>query len=225
MSENRLILPPSSMAELVQIIADIDDVAFEALSRAIASERSFTPEEAEVDELLPLVKLPKEILSYLFAGLSFLNDRVQDDAGGSNQLEDSVETLIEQLKLFRDDISKKDELKRRLLKLFSPNKSHELYQKVKRLQKGFIPNLVEVKTFVDVRPSISKDRSQIDGFINLFQLCIVTDADIRSERKIVIQLTRKSLNTLRDALDDLVTKDELVASKLKFDTKSIASSK
>ena len=97
-------------------------------------------------------------------------------------------------------------LAQRLETLLSDKPQVELLKKTTRLEKGFLDNAVGFTSFVDLRPCFDADHAEISGWIPMIQLRITTDSSLKSNKSIVLQLNRETLEALKDTLDDVESK-------------------
>jgi hypothetical protein len=212
----RSVLPPSSLAEILRVLSDLNETEYAELRAAVGGDKPFASDEDTNKQLAPKVGLSALNLTALLGVLKFLYDRLEDDLPSDVSRSDGIDLILKQVLVFKDDAKNYNAVHSRLTSLLSYNEAYTKFQKVKRLERGFIANLLEANTFLDIRPSISKDRKEIEGTVNVFQLNLITDSNNETLSDITIQLTRKSMKLLIDALDDLKKKDELVSSKTIF---------
>lgn len=208
-------LPPS-LPEMVGQIAALNDQQFETLWASIQTERSFDLESGVIDDLSASLGIPTMRILYTLSAMSFLYDRIEDTVESDDKRPAAIRSIVKDLGLDNDKADENDILQTRLLRLLGHNAKHDRFLKIQRLQNGFLPRLMNVNTFVDIRPDISRDRSEIRHFLPIIQMNLSLDRPLASSETATIQLTPKDVEMLRDCLDDIDKKISLLLDPLQF---------
>lgn len=189
----------------MHIISHLDTGAFESLCALTSGPRSFDISEQTREKVSSAFGLSNDGLSHLLSAISFLYrqlrpspDQTQDD------LRQQVDEVIDDIKLTGD--VDRDILSQRLAKLLTFRPTHHTYMKVARLEEGFLARVLNVASYVDLRPSFSEDRTSIEGVVPLVQLLISTASPRNFEAHCVFQLDLEGLEKLRAAIRDIDAK-------------------
>lgn len=210
------VLPPTTLVQIMIMIAKLEDFQFDRIKAQILGPRSYEVSNAQREKLSFEIDIPDESLGYLFSGLSFLYRQLKPMPGETQaELNAKIERVLSDLRVPEKDVDK-SLLARRLSQLLAYGRNHQLHMKVARLEEGFIASVVGVSSFVDLRPSFTDDRTEIDGFVPIVQLMISTDSPRSHETQVVFQLDLESLETLKSAIDDVDRKLNVLRGKKDF---------
>lgn len=205
------VLPPTSLAQILLLISNLNDEQFRALKTASSGARSFELSQAVKERLSSGMQLPVDTISYVMSALSFLYRQMKPSASDSaDSWQEKVESVVEDLRLAEAKDANPELLKIRISELLQYNKNHELHMKVARLEEGFIASVLSASSFVDLRPSFNAERTELDGFVPIVQMCIVTDSPKSSETQLVFQMDIQGLGVLKKAIADIDKKIDLL---------------
>ncbi|MGJ5195187.1 hypothetical protein [Bradyrhizobium sp. HKCCYLRH1030] len=192
--------PPESLGAAIAPLAALSQQEFEKLREATSTRRLFNvkPKVAkelasEIPALGPTVTFTLGALNFLYGRLALLREK------------SSLETIVAQI---IDDFEVpcspelRVTLEQRLIKLLRKNENYDAAQKLQRLEKGFLPNAIGFRTFVDLRPDFGGDENlQFGGFLKVIQFRIRTDADAEKTKEFVFQINEDGLDDLQQAID------------------------
>lgn len=91
---------------------------------------------------------------------------------------------------------------RRLQELIVVKPNVETLNKVSWLETGIIDTVVDISSFVDLRPNFSDDRSRIEDLLPIVIFRVLTASDARTHNSFVFQLTRDDITKIRTVLID-----------------------
>jgi hypothetical protein len=201
------VLPPASLAQIVALLSSLDEQQFGLLKTATGSARSFELPASARDRLSSDLKLSQETISYVLSALSFLYRQLRPDpAEDESTFVEKVTSVLEDLKISDAPNASFDSVRTRLVTLLQYSKNHELFLKVSRLEAGFIASLTGAASFVDLRPSFSVDRTEVEGYVPVIQMNISTDSLRNFESQLVFQLDLEGLEIMKKAIADIDTK-------------------
>jgi hypothetical protein len=207
------LLPPQTVLEVLMPIASMDNSVFEELKRELSSVNPFSDSAEHRVEISSRLKLNIAHLEALFAVLDGLFLRVRELDTPTDELDDLISDYIDRLSKTDDGAERRkpkelETLKSRVSQLFKETlPSIQKAKKTARLKLGFLRNAKQFDTFVDVRPDFAdKKYERIDGWVEVVQFRITTDAVAGLERQIVFQCDEASLNELKTRVDEAQTK-------------------
>jgi len=192
------VFPPSSFDELFGEIAILSDEQFDTLATAIQTD-GFNIEKPRVEQLAETMDIAPESVAYLLSTASFVYSRFSKLP--ADRVTPAVEALVRNLVNVHLEESQRSRLAARIARLAQPSPNLELVRKIQRLQKGFLPNLQSVSSFVDIRPNFDEEGRMIQGLIPVTQVRITTDSDESSKAWFVFQVDEEGLKALQKAIE------------------------
>jgi hypothetical protein len=198
-------LVPLTFQQAITLIASLDQVQFQTIERAVRSSHSFEISDQEGRQLAQAAGLDVDTILSVFSVLAYMYGRVSAQSLDREAIDQSVRLFL------GSEVPGLDEttgelLAGRLLALLQPDPKIDALTKQRRLQAGFLRNIVQVSSFVDIRPDFSDDRVTIRGAVPVVELQIRTDAEHPVDRDIVLQLNERTLQTLKSAIEDIELK-------------------
>jgi hypothetical protein len=97
-----------------------------------------------------------------------------------------------------------DESKEALSSLLSVSETDEGYvvEKAEELKYGFAPHIVSIRSICDARPVFNKDRTEIAGMLLIASLGITTHDENHEDQTLILQMTKKDLQKLRESIGE-----------------------
>ena len=192
--------PPESIGAAITPIATISDVEFTRLRKATSTRRSFNIKPKSVKELIGEIPALSMSLPFTLGALAFLYGRLEPFRDKTS-LPAVVTQLVEDFEV-KCEAGDREKLEQRLTQLLERNESYESSRKLQRLEKGFLPNAIGFRSFVDLRPNFGGEGDlQFDGFLKIVQFRIRTDAEARKTKEFVFQVSEEALEELQLAID------------------------
>ncbi|TXN21288.1 hypothetical protein FV217_14935 [Methylobacterium sp. WL9] len=197
-------LRPPSLTAVFMELAELTPDRFDRLSAEIDSPDAFDHEKERVAALVPILGKDEDTLGAIISATSFLYQRIHKSSGEISDLPKLVGDIVVSI-LEQDDSEpdeKPDEAKTQLiidrlahLLRFQENASR--FTKHERLRWGFLPAATDFSTFVDLRPSLSDDLSEVVELIPTIQFRIKTDSSSPLMKSLVFQLDPRNLKRLK----------------------------
>lgn len=192
--------PPESLGAAIAPLATISQHEFEMLLEATSTRRSFNVKPKVVKELANEIPAVGTTLAFTLGALNFLYGRLAPYRDKS-PLEAIVVQLVDDFEV-QCASELRQTLEQRLTKLLRKNESYDTAKKLQRLEKGFLPNAVGFRTFVDLRPDFGGEENvQFGGFLKVIQFRIRTDANEKKTKEFVFQINEDGLDDLQQAID------------------------
>jgi hypothetical protein len=194
------ISPPETVGAAIAPIASLSDDEFKRLHEATSTRRSFALKAKLAKELTIEIPLLGTNLPFTLGALSFLYSRLENYREKAS-LPAIVSQLVEdfEVKCKPED---REKLEQRLGTLLSRNESFEVFRRMQRLEKGFLPNATSFRSFVDLRPDFGGEEAlKFDGFVKIIQFRIRTDAVNKKVKEFVFQVNEDTLDELQKAID------------------------
>lgn len=225
MAVNASILPPSSLYDALTPLAEMSDSEFGLLRGAIVGEKSFSLGQEEVQSLSATLRLSEVSLSFLVGAIAFLYEQIEKSPFANTDRTGTISSIIQEI---TEDIEpnlldqeKISNLNARVQVLLAHSDSHDKFNKFKRLSEGFLPTAQSFSTFLDLRPVMNKQRTEIDGYLPIIQLNISTNSQKESDRSFTIQMTLRNLDKLKTCIEDVEKKIELIRLQKAFSKKIV----
>jgi hypothetical protein len=192
--------PPESLGAAIAPLATVSDTEFERLRRVVSTRRSFNVQAKVVKELLAEVPGLSANLPFMLGALTFLYGRLEPYRD-KTPLPAIVTQLVEDFDV-KCEASDRQRLERRLTLLLERNEAFEASKKTQRLEKGFLPNAIGFRSFVDLRPDFGGEETvSFKGFLKIVQFRIRTDAETKRAKEFVFQVNEEALDELQQAID------------------------
>jgi hypothetical protein len=201
------LFPPLSLKEMLEELGSFSDEEFEQFLAETLTLAAFDSSQERCETVARRIGRDPGLFGYLFGALDFLYREVRRKAKDEKTLRLLIDELLNSLEFGTGD--KTVRLTERLVKLLSYNQNAERRDKIGRLKRGFLPNAVGFSSFVDLRPNVDTDRTKIDDFVPLVQFRITTDTE-DEEGSWVFQLDERALDKLRQAIDDVQKKLQVI---------------
>lgn len=192
--------PPESLGAAIAPLATISQQEFERLLDATSTRRSFNVKPKIVKWLATEIPAFGTTLAFTLGALNFLYGRLSPYRDKS-PLENIVSQLVDDFEVqCAPDL--RQTLEQRLTKLLRKNESYDTAKKLQRLEKGFLPNAIGFRTFVDLRPDFGGEENvQFSGFLKVIQFRVRTDANGKKTKEFVFQINEDGLDDLQQAID------------------------
>jgi hypothetical protein len=203
------LFPPLSLKEVLEKLGSFSDQEFEQFFSETLTLAAFDNSQERCEIVARKIGKDPGLFGYIFGALDFLYREVRRKAKDEKTLRLLVDELVNSFELGTGDKTDVKRLTERLVKLLSYNQNAERRDKIGRLKRGFLPNAVGFSSFVDLRPSVGTDRTKIDEFVPLVQFRITTESE-DEEESWVFQLDERALDKLREAIDDVQKKLEVI---------------
>ena len=199
------ILTSPGVARAFSALAAISDSEFDQLRGALSGRRSFSLTEDMLREISEKIGIDEKTLAVLTVALASIYEGVVEDEDDNFDSSDFLRSLLGSLELSDDDVAK-EEIVRRLQVLLKKSSNHERFKKIKRLEAGFLPNLLDANSFVDLRPNFNETRTAIEGLIPVIQLNLITNSGDPGLSSITLQLAPEDLRLLQEKLNEAAQK-------------------
>ncbi|MER9842379.1 hypothetical protein NKJ59_14160 [Mesorhizobium australicum] len=186
-------------------LASFNDQRFDRFQQATSSDRRFLLARNAIRSLSNDLGMDEQSLTLLLSALSFLQENLQE-LNSTHEFENSKRGLLDFLstrtKLIDEETIEK--IKDRLATILVYSERFPFYLKNNKISRGFLPNLVSISTFVDMRANFldsSDDYSlgEIGGFVPVIQCRIKLDSDTDST-EMVFQMSEDSIDDMINAL-------------------------
>ena len=200
------LFPPLSLKEVLEELASFSDPEFEKFLAETQTLSGFDSSQERCETVAKTINKDAGLLGYIFGALDYLYREVRRKATDEATLKLLVDELLKSLQIDTDGNQKK--LPDRLVRLLSYNQNAERRDKVGRLSKGFLRNAVGFSSFVDLRPNIASDRTNVADLIPLVQFRIRADSEDDGEEVWIVQMSERALDRLNDAIQDVRKKIE-----------------
>jgi hypothetical protein len=198
------IVPPS-LPELLARVAQWPDDAISDLELLISGINSTDPTSAEIVRFCDSHRIDEVDVRYLLSFISFLYDQLERE---------NPDEIVRRLTSFFGEtikVSEPDELARLIQRFLSYKQQHDQSVKRARLKRGFGPYLVDVGSFVDIRPDFVRDEDgnltgDIQGNVNSIQLMLEANTSSDDEIRFVVQLDEPMLERLAKVIAEIQQK-------------------
>lgn len=87
-------------------------------------------------------------------------------------------------------------------------------EKAERLRNAFVPRLLSVRSICEIRPVFDKERQNIEGALAVVLLALVANDETDEDRRMVVQLDRRDLVRLKQAIDVAEQKLDVIERQL-----------
>lgn len=195
------IMPPTLPA-IIASAADLDETAYARLEELVKQPTSTDPSDPDVARVAGEVGMVEDDLRYLLSFISFLFEQTS-----STPVDELVPTLTAFISE-NSEISEPVALAEKLNRLLAHREVHLKAAKKARLTNGFLPNLLGLANFVDVRNDFERDSNgELTGKlltpVPVIQILLRTNSPRPDERQIVLQLDEKSLDQIDKAIVEI----------------------
>ena len=191
------IVPPS-LGEIIATADGFSDQTYDLLEQLIRQPASTDPDEAELDRISKAAGVQASDLRYFLSFLSFLFAQTEDT--GAEEVEASLnEFLAEHSKEIAVE-----RLSRKLTGLLAHRDVLHAAAKRRRLRDGFLPNLLDVAHFVDLRSDFERNsKGELTGNIvdriPVIQLALRTSSTRDFESELILQLDADAVEQFQAA--------------------------
>jgi hypothetical protein len=202
------IMPPS----LGAIIATADgftETTYSLIEQLISKPTSTDPEDSELERVSKQTAVPQSELRYFLSFLSYLFAQTEDTPHG--ELIDSLTAFLNE----HSDVVEAQSLAQKLARLLAHRDVQLAAAKRRRLADGFLPNLLEVAHFVDLRSDFERSSDgeltgKVLDRIPVIQLSIRTNSMRDSESGLVLQLDVEAIEQIQASLNEIKAKLEIL---------------
>ena len=201
--------PPLHLA--LKTIAEFSDAQVAELRKLVVSTTAREANLSDPPHLPSAPHLNPARVRILIESVSLLYTVAHEmGSSSSDDFRDTLEEYLSSLFLSEylgDDL---DSSLDKLCLLVAKNPHIDADKKRFWLRRGIFPNAIAFSSFVDLRPSISADRTKIDGLVPVAFFSVDTDEE--HKESFIVQLDAGGLQGLRKSVDDLVKKFDAVRS-------------
>ena len=202
------IVPPS-LGAIISTAADYDEKTYEFLEQLVAQPASTDPEDYELERVSSVTGVPQTELRYFLSFLSFLFAQTEDTP--PDELKDHLARFLSEHGNGVDASA----LAEKLAGLLVHRDVQLAAAKRRRLSDGFLPNLLEVEHFVDLRSDFERNANgELTGKVlerlPVIQLFIRTNSMRDHESGLVLQLDANAIDQIQSALDEIKIKIEIL---------------
>lgn len=204
--------PP--LPETFEYLAKQSDADFNTLRQAISGPDGFSRSINRCRQLARELgnEISTNTVFNLIISLRYLydNSREWEEAGRDVRVAlDEYFELTGLKTILGDDVN--DSFYDRVLSFIEKNPVVERARKRRRLQAGILDTATGFSSFVDLRPQLSEDKTEIEELIPVIIFQAETEAQEKEGTKThVFQLTLESLKKLKDTIGDIERKLETV---------------
>lgn len=204
------IMPPT-LDTIIAMAADFSDDVYQLLEGLVKKPNSIDPSDADITAVSRDANIPEDDLRYFLSFLSFLYVQTSDTA------EDELETTLAEFLTEHGENVSVDRVAKKLVALLSYRDIQTNAAKRARLVEGFLPNLLEISSFVDVRKDFERDdegnlSGKLGFSIPVIQLRLRTNSSRQDEREFVLQLDEKAIKRFEEAFVEIRTKIRILES-------------
>lgn len=196
------VVPLSSMHDVVSAIGQMDDEQYHRLLAAIGSQ-SFYFRESSLPVLAASIGITVPDLKNILDVLRFAFQRLGELSGDDERRLADIAEFVDSLQGYDDLAADSAVVKQRLAELLRPSDVHRSREKISRLEAGFLPDLTNISTFVDLRPNFDNDLNEIDGFLPVVTLNIQTNSSNPLIRSITLNLPLSSIEEVISSVERL----------------------
>lgn len=203
------IVPPS-LGAIISIVSSFDQPTLSVLEQLISGPSSTDPDDSELDRVAAQTGVSQSDLRYFLSFLAFLFAQTEDTP--PQELEHALTAFLAEHGNGIDAPA----LAQKLLVLLKHREVQRAAAKRRRLAEGFLPNLVEVSHFVDLRSDFERDANgeltgRVLDRIPVIQLAIRTNSIRDWESSLVLQLDAEAVDELQSALSEIQTKLQILS--------------
>jgi hypothetical protein len=196
------VIPPASLGQALRPLCDLSDDEFSALMGAVSGPRSFSLPKEDLDLLRSKIPALAANVRFLLAALSFLNSHIARVLESGMLFSDAIRAAVDDLDKDADWQESKDKVRSRLALLLQPTERHKRFEKVQKLQSGFIPNALSFATFIDLRPDFGDgEELSLHGYLPVIQFRINTDSPGPEGKRLICQMSEDALIELKKVIE------------------------
>lgn len=203
------IVPPS-LGAIIAMASGFDEATYNQIEHLISRPTSTDPDDAEIDRVSSETGVSQSDLRYFLSFLSFLFAQTEDTP--PDELKETLSSFLNEHGNGVDASNLAD----RFLGLLKHREVQRAAAKRRRLEEGFLPNLVDVAHFVDLRSDFERDA---DGILTgrvlhripVIQLALRTNSIRDWESSLVLQLDLEAVDELEAALSEIKAKLEILS--------------
>jgi hypothetical protein len=194
---------------IISTAASFDEKTYKLLEQLVAQPASTDPEDSEIERISSATGVSQSDLRYFLSFLSFLFAQTEDTP--PDELKDDLASFINEHGNGVDAAT----VAERLAQLLVHRDVQLAAAKRRRLSEGFLPNLLEVAHFVDLRSDFERNANceltgKVIERIPVIQLSIRTNSMRDHESGLVLQLDADAIDQLQSALDEIKMKIEIL---------------
>ena len=199
-------LQPPSFTSVLLEVAGLSNEAFDRLAIEIDGPDAFDVEKERISALSPALGVDEETATAIISMIGFLYQRIHRDSVDISNIPMFVKEMLESLAKQESDeerpSSEQSEIiSRRLSHLLRKQTNVEKFNKHERLRWGFLPAATNFSTFVDLRPSLSDDLTEIEELIPIIQFRVKTDSSAPMLKNFVFQMDPRALKRLKSEVE------------------------
>lgn len=205
------LLPPANVRDIFDLLAAFTPELVDTLAEHVHAASSFFLEPEATEALAERHQVSEDDLRYVLGTLSVLHNRLSPSQPSADEVAALAQTAVESE--YRAGDEAPADLPSRLTRLLTAVERDEGREKVGRLQRGFLPNLVGISSFMDLRPVYADEDARISGFVPVMQIELRSDSRKAYERTMICHVDSKNLDRMIDELQRLKKKFETVTSE------------
>lgn len=209
------VLPIASIPQAFSAVARLTDAESDGLKALTETGRSFWPLDQQIKDYCSKSTLSKEDVESILSILRFVYDRLGELDGEDRS--SAVKVVVEEN--LEEDIDN-DSLKiivDRLNSLLLLSEKHGKFQKLYRLERGFLPIAAQFETLVDLRPDFDADATEIVGFIPIVSMRIRTTSSDPALRNFSFTIPLEKIAALTKSVERMNAKLSILSTRLAND--------
>lgn len=198
-----------SLQDLLRTAIGFNEGIFRELEKVLKSETSLDPADPMLEGLAESFGIDVNNLRYFVAFVLYLYDQL--DGVKYDDIHPTIVGLLSENEIEDESGAFADHL----TSLLNFRKQHENALKRDRLTKGYLPFLVGTSSFVDRRADFERNDKKeltgnINGYVTVAQLMLLTDSTSETERSFVVQLDRNATERLAETLREIIMKMDII---------------
>nr|WP_319516579.1 hypothetical protein [uncultured Cohaesibacter sp.] len=207
------IVPPT-LSKIISIADSFDEKVYARLAELIQLPTSTDPTDEVIESFCADTKVDEVELRYFLSFLAFLIAQTAD-ANVSDLKTTIVPFLQENGEISEERV---DILSDNLIKLLYFREIQFAAAKKERLRRGFLPNIIGISSFVDIRSDFKNYENgeltgEIVGEIYTIQLSIKTNSITDGEKAIVVQVQDEDLDKIEKDIARIRKKIQILKSR------------
>lgn len=211
------LFPPLSLGEILAEIGQLTNAQVDSIAAELREPQLSLSDDARASFVSKKTNIDVEVIEYLFSFVAFVSAELERKASNDDERAYLVESLLADYELADDGRETSiAELKERILRFTARSERSIFHKNAIRLRKGFLRNVRSFSSFVDLRPVMNPDHSEIEGYVTVVQLQIATDRD-DEEPTILVQMDEEALSKMMEVALDIRKKIAMLKSRYPVD--------
>ncbi len=207
---SRKIAPPS-LVEMLQTASEFEKNVFDSIAQVLSKPTSTNLTEEDVSKLVLETSIEENDIRYFISFVAFLYSELE--SASADEVRPMLESFLKEKGELDSDTA--NSLAKSIHKLLMYRREYDAEAKRQRLTRGFLPFLLGVYSFVDLRSSFDRNSDNtLSGTINsdiaIVQFLMRTDSNRDQDRDILIQLDASGLELLQKAIDEAKEKIDIL---------------